>query len=54
MKFHTLWNGIWEPKDIRPEYIESLSIPDALRLLYWMNNYEQKEEKKEQIENDSI
>ena len=42
-KFHTLWNGIWEPDDITPEYIQSLSIPDALKLLYWMNNYERED-----------
>lgn len=42
-KFHNLWNGIWEPEDITPEYIQSLSIPDALKLLYWMNNYERED-----------
>lgn len=51
-KFHTLWNGIWEPEDITPEYVQSLSIPDALKLLYWMNNYEKEDEtKKEEEEN---
>ena len=29
--------------DITPEYIQSLSIPDALKLLYWMNNYERED-----------
>ena len=33
-KFHTLWNGIWEPEDITPEYVQSLSIPDALLFMY--------------------
>lgn len=51
-KFHTLWNGIWEPKDITPEYIQSLSIPDALKLLYWMNNYERKEKIKNKEKNE--
>lgn len=51
-KFHTLWNGIWEPEDITPKYIQSLSIPDALKLLYWMNNYEREDKnKKEEKEN---
>lgn len=42
-KTSALWNGIWEPDDITPEYIQSLSIPDALKLLYWMNNYERED-----------
>lgn len=42
-KTSALWNGIWEPEDITPEYIQSLSIPDALKLLYWMNNYERED-----------
>ena len=47
-KFHTLWNGIWEPEDITPEYVQSLSIPDALKLMYWMNNYEREDETKKE------
>lgn len=47
-KFHTLWNGIWEPEDITPEYVQSLSIPDALKLMYWMNNYEKEDETKKE------
>ena len=42
-KTSALWNGIWEPDDITPEYIQSLPIPDALKLLYWMNNYERED-----------
>lgn len=34
-----LWNGKWTPEEITPEYIQSLSIPDCLKLLKWMNEY---------------
>lgn len=49
-KTSALWNGIWEPEDITPDYIQSLSIPDALKLLYWMNNYEREDETKKEEE----
>lgn len=37
--YDTLWNGYMKPEDITSEYIRSLSIPDALKLMYWLNNY---------------
>lgn len=34
-----LWNGKYRPEDITPEYIQSLSMLDALNLCKWMNAY---------------
>lgn len=34
-----LWNGKYRPEDITPEFIQSLSIPEAERLLRWMNTF---------------
>lgn len=31
------WGGKYLPEEITPEYIRTLSIPDALRLLAWLN-----------------
>ena len=43
MKNIVLWNGQYRPEDITPEYIQSLSISEALNLLSWLNRYAQEE-----------
>ena len=43
---HTLWDGKSRPEDITPEYIQSLSIPEAVRLLHWMNVFAEAEKEK--------
>lgn len=37
--YNHLWNGHMKPEDITPEYIRSLSQLSALKLMYWLNNY---------------